>query len=175
MPLQYENLDPVTRRFALEELDRDIQDGSFHASERLKKESVEEYQHLLGDAIRYYDDRWLEERVEDLVVEVEPRRTRSGQAINVKVPEMAVRMLTEGDFNRYYMRGISQRAIDEGRGVIEVYRARLSLDARPESAQLEGSRLPPEDVLAWLRGERSEDSPATGLGRPNSGLSVRLV
>src|SRR6185503_10149663 len=113
MPLHYENLDPVTRRFALEELDRDIQHGTFHASGRLKPESVNEYQNLLRDAIRYYDDRWLEERVDDLVVEVEPRRTRTGEAINVRVPEMAVRMLTEGDFNRYYMRGISQRAIDE--------------------------------------------------------------
>lgn len=175
MPLHYENLDPVTRRYALEELDRDIADGSFHASDRLKPEAVDEYRRLLRDAVRYYDDRWLEEKADDLVVEVEPRRTRSGEAISVKVPDMAVRMLTEGDFNRYYMRGIAQRAIDEDRGVVEVYRARLSLEARPESAELEGRRLPPAEVLAWLRGERTEDSAATGLGRPNSGLSVRLV
>ena len=88
---------------------------------------------------------------------------------------MAVRMLTEGDFNRYYMRGLSLRAIDEERGVVEVYRARLSLEARPESAELEGRRVKPAEVLSWLRGEPSGDPGAARLGRPNSGLSIRLV
>jgi len=175
MPLHYENLDPVTRRFALEELDRDIADGSFHASDRLRPESVHEYKKLLREAVRYYDDRWLEEKAEDLVIEVEPRRTRSGATTTAKVPDMAVRMLTEGDFNRYYMRGISRRALEEGRGIVEVYRARLSLEERPESTELEGRRIAPAQVLSWLRGERTGDTPAAGLGRPNSGLSLRLV
>ena len=175
MPLHYENLDPVTRRYALQELDRDVENGSFHLSERLRPEAASEYPRLLSEAIRYYDDRWLEEKADDLVVEVESRRTKSGGAITAKVPDMAVRMLAEGDFNRYYMRGIAQRAIDEGRGVVEVYRARLSVDERPESADLEGRRLEPADVLRWLRGERVADSAVTGLARPNSGLSVRLV
>ena len=175
MPLHYENLDPVTRRYALEELQRDMDDGSFHASERLRPEGVGEYKRLLHEAIRYYDDRWLEERADDLVVEHEPRRTRSGGVIEAKVPSMAVRMLTEGDFNRYYMRGVSLRAIAEERGVVEVYRARLSLEARPESAELEGRRLKPAELLSWLRGEPSDDPGAARLGRPNSGLSIRLV
>ena len=175
MPLYYENLDPITRRYSLTELDRDLGNGSFHASDRLRPESVSEYQKLLRDAVRYYDDRWLEEKADDLVVEVESRRTKSGGAITAKVPDMAVRMLAEGDFNRYYMRGIAQRAIDESRGVVEVYRARLSVDERPESAELEGRRLAPSDVLKWLRGERVADAAVTGLARPNSGLSVRLV
>ena len=42
MPLHYENLDPITRRFAFEELQRDIDNGTFHASERLRPESVDE-------------------------------------------------------------------------------------------------------------------------------------
>ena len=175
MPLHYENLDPITRRFAFEELQRDIDNGTFHASERLRPESVGEYKRLLSEALRYYDDRWLEERAEDLVIEHEPRRTRSGGVIEARVPTMAVRMLTEGDFNRYYMRGVSLRAIDEERGVVEVYRARLSLEARPESAELEGRRVSPRDVLSWLRGEPGDDDGAVRLGRPNSGLSIRLV
>src|SRR5215217_404877 len=107
MPLHYENLDPVTRRYALSELDRDIENGTFHASERLRPEAVAEYRRLLHEAIRYYDDRWLEEHAEDLVIEREPRRTKSGGVVEAKVPSMATRMLAEGDFNRYYMRGIS--------------------------------------------------------------------
>ena len=175
MPLHYENLDPLTRRYALEELERDIDNGSFHASERLRPEAIGEYKRLLNEAIRYYDDRWLEERAEDLVVEREERRTRSGGVIEAKVPSMATRMLTEGDFNRYYMRGVTRRAIEEQRGVVEVYRARLSIEARPESAELEGRRVEPAKVLSWLRGEPSDDPGAARLGRPNSGMSIRLV
>jgi hypothetical protein len=175
MPLHYENLDPITRRYALDELQRDLDSGSFHASERLRPEGVSEYKRLLHESIRYYDDRWLEERAEDLVIEHEPRRTKSGGVIEARVPTMAVRMLAEGDFNRYYMRGVSLRAIDEQRGVVEVYRARLSLEARPESAELEGRRVSPSEVLSWLRGEPSDDPGAARLGRPNSGLSIRLV
>ena len=175
MPLQYENLDPTTRRYAIAELDEDLASGAFHASERLRLTAIADYQHLLREAVRYYDDRWLEERASDLMIDVEPRRTRSGGQTAVKVPEMAARMLTEGDFNRYYMRGVALRAIEEGRQVVEVYRARLSLEPRPESAQLEGNRLQARDVLDYLRGQRSTDAAVTPLGRPNSGLSVRLV
>jgi len=175
MPLHYENLDPLTRRFAFDELERDLENGSFHASERLRPEAVGEYKRLLSEAIRYYDDRWLEERAEDLVIEHETRRTRSGGVIEAKVPGMATRMLAEGDFNRYYMRGLSLRAMEEERGVVEVYRARLSIDARPESAELEGRRIRPAEVLSWLRGEPSDEPGAARLGRPNSGLSIRLV
>jgi hypothetical protein len=175
MPLQYQNLDPGTRRYAIAELDRDFADNTFHASERLRPTAIDEYKRLLREALRYYDDLWLEERASDLVIEVETRRTKSGGTTTARIPEMATRMLVEGDFNRYYMRGVSLRAIEEQRGVVEVYRARLSLEARPESAELEGSRLSPTDVLSWLRGQRSADPAASRLGRPNSGLSIRLV
>lgn len=175
MPLQYENLDPTTRRYALAELDQDLATGAFHASERLRPSAVDEYQHLLHEALRYYDDLWLEERVSDLLVDFETRRTKSGGQTTAKIPEMATRMLAEGDFNRYYMRAVCLRAIDEGRQVVEVYRARLSLEPRPESAELEGRRLSAQAVLDQLRGLTSDEPAAAPLGRPNSGLSVRLV
>jgi hypothetical protein len=175
MPLHYENLDPTTRRYALAELDHDLANGSFHASERLRPTAIADYRRNLHEAIRYYDDRWLEEHASDLLVDFEPRRTRSGGTTTARIPDMAARMLAEGDFNRYYMRGVALRAIEEARQVVEVYRARLSLEPRSESAQLEGHRLPAEDVLKYLRGERADDPAVSALGRPNSGLSVRLV
>ncbi|MDP9201565.1 MAG: hypothetical protein M3P26_06490 [Gemmatimonadota bacterium] len=175
MPLQYENLDPTTRRYALAELDQDLATGSFHVSERLRTTAIADYERALHEAILYYDDRWLEERASDLLVDVEPRRTRGGGTTTAKVPQMAARMLAEGDFNRYYMRAVSLRAIEEGRQVVEVYRARLSLEPRAESAELEGRRLPAADLLHHLRGPLSADPAVAPLGRTNSGLSVRLV
>ena len=175
MPLHYENLDPITRRHALAELDKDLASGDFHASERLRPTAIADYQRYLHEAIRYYDDRWLEEHASDLLVDFEHRRTRSGGQTTARLPDMASRMLSEGDFNRYYMRGLALRAIDEGRPVVEVYRARLSLEPRAESAQLEGNRLQAQDVLQYLRGESVADPSVTALGRVNSGLSIRLV
>ena len=175
MPLQYENLNPTTRRYALAELNHDLATGAFHISERLRPEAAAKYQRLLGEALRYYDDRWLEEHASDLLVESESRRTRGGGTTTARVPQMAARMLAEGDFNRYYMRGVSQRAIEEGRQILEVYRARLSLDPRPESAELEGTRIPAAELLDHLRGPLSADPHVAPLGRTNSGLSVRLV
>jgi hypothetical protein len=175
MPLQYENLDPTTRRYAVAELDHDLANGAFHISERLRPEGFGQYQRLLQEALRYYDDRWLEERASDLLIESESRRTRSGGTTTARVPQMAARMLAEGDFNRYYMRGIALRAIKEGRQILEVYRARLSMEPRPESAQLEGQRVPAAEVLDHLRGPLSTDPSVAALGRSNSGLSVRLV
>ena len=175
MPLKYDDLEPATRRHAIAELDADIESGAFHASDRLRPTAVAEYQRMLREAIRYYDDLWLEQHAADLLVDFEPRTTRAGAQTTAKVPEMAPRMLAEGDFNRYYMRGVALRAIEEGRQVVEVYRARLSLEPRPESAEVEGHRLSARDVLDYLRGQRSESVETARLGRPNSGLSIRLV
>lgn len=175
MPLHYENLDPTTRRYALAELDADLKSGAFHASDRLRPTAIAEYQRLLHEAIRYYDDRWLEDRASDLLVDVETRHTKGGGQTLAKVPEMAARMLTEGDFNRYYMRGVALRALEEGRQVVEVYRARLSMEPRPESTELEGHRLTAREVLDQLRGLTIPDAAMPRLGRVNSGMSIRLV
>jgi endonuclease/exonuclease/phosphatase family metal-dependent hydrolase len=175
MPLLYESLDPTTRRFALAELEQDSTVGGFHLSERVRATVAAEYRRLLREAIAYYDDAWLEERAADLLVDFEVRRTPSGGTTTAKLPDMAARMLAEGDFNRYYMRGVAARALDEHREVDAVYRARLSVEPRPESAELEGHRLPARDVLSYLRGEAPNDPAVAALGRPNSGLSVRLV
>jgi hypothetical protein len=175
MPLQYQNLDPTTRRFAIGELDDDLKSGAFHASERLRPTAIADYQHLLRESLRYYDDLWLEQRASDLLVDFETRQTRSGGQTTAKIPEMASRMLAEGDFNRYYMRGVALRAIEEGRQVVEVYRARLSLEPRPDSAEAEGQRVQAKDVLDYLRGTTNVAPSDVRLGRPNSGLSVRLV
>jgi hypothetical protein len=174
MPLQYKDLDATTRRYALSELDHDLANDLFHPSDRLRPTAITEYQRLLRDAIRYYDDLWLEEHANDLLVDFETRRTRTGGQTTAKLPSMAARMLAEGDFNLYYMRGVSRRAMEEGREVVEIYRARLSVEPRASSAVMEGQRVPAREVLEQLRAKSTEPIHAL-LGQPNSGLSVRLV
>ena len=175
MPLSYENLDPTTRRLALAELDWDEEHERIHVPDRIRPGAQAEYLGLLRDALRYYDDRWLEEHVDDLLVGFEMRRTKSGGAATARLPSGAARMLAEGEFNRYYMRAVAARAVAEGRQVVEVYRARLSLDPRPTSAELEGTRLSAQQLLDELRGVEPGTLPEVRLGKPNSGLSVRMV
>jgi hypothetical protein len=175
VPLRYENLDPITRGFSLAELDADLAHERAVVSPRLRPGNVDKYFELLRQALRYYDDLWLEQRIPDLMMDVELRRTAGGGHTAARLPGFAARVLAEGDFNRYYIRGVCARAIAEGREVVEVYRARLSIEPRAESAELEGHRLQAQSVLEELRQLTAETLDATRLGRPNSGLSVRLV
>jgi hypothetical protein len=175
MPLQYANLDPTTREYSLAEFDRDVESGTVIISDRLRPTAVADYEKLLRDALRYYDDLWLEERLPALLVDFEVRRTPRGGETTAKVPGIAPRVLAEGDFNRYYMRGVSARALAEGRPEVEVYRARFSAEPRPESSELEGQRISAAALLGELRALTPETLPRATLGKPNSGLSVRLI
>lgn len=175
MPLKYDNLDPITRRFSLDEFDRDVERGTLTISSRIRPADASEYEALLRQALAYYDDQWLEDRVEGMVVHFELRHTPSGSTTTAKLPSYAPRVLAEGDFNRYYMRGVCARAIDEGRGVVEVYRARVSAEPRPESKELEGQRLDAAQLLEELRTRYVDSTDEPTIGKPNSGLSVRLV
>jgi hypothetical protein len=175
MPLQYDSLDPTTRRYSVEELERDVANGSLSIPERLRPGGTDDYVKLLRDALKYYDDLWLEERVQGMLVDFELRRSPSGGETTARIPENAARLLAEGEFNRYYMRGVAARAAAEGAGEVEVYRARLSAEPRAESARLEGQRLPAAALLDELRAATSESRSEATVGRPGSGLSVRLV
>ena len=86
MPLQYANLDHITRRAMVEELDEDIANGTMHISPRLQPTAVGEYQRLLRDALRYYDDLWLEERIVPLLVDFETRHTPKGEVVAARLP-----------------------------------------------------------------------------------------
>lgn len=175
MPLRYENLDPNTRAHSLAELERDVADGTFIVPDRLRPGTGDQYRALLRDAIRYYDDLWLEERIAPLLVSFEMRHTPSGGETTARLPENAARLLAEADFNRYYMRGVCLRAIEEGRQVVEVYRARFSAEPRTTSSELEGKRLDARELLEELRAVTPATLPSATLARPGSGMSVRLV
>ena len=174
MPLQYDSLDPTTRRYSVEELERDLANETLVPPERLRPGAPDDWVRLLRDALKYYDDLWLEERLDGMLVDFEPRRTPSGGQTTARIPENAARLLAEGEFNRYYMRGVAARAVAEGIPEVEVYRARLSAEPRPESAALERERLPASVLLEELRAATGESLSHAPLGRHGSGLSVRL-
>jgi len=109
--------------------------------------------------------------------EIEHRRSPRGwgRFHEVRVPYTAAETLAEGEFNRFYIRGLCLRALAEGIAKVVVYRAKSVSDPRPESLRLIGRPVDAEALLNDLRIHSGEEEPAMKVpGGPNSGLSVQL-
>jgi hypothetical protein len=105
----------------------------------------------------------------------EQRRKPKGGFTIAQVPVTAPDTLAEGEFNRFYIRGLCLRAIQDGVAELIVYRAKEVSSPRRESEAMIGARLPPERLLQDIRTHPGVDT-AFGLPPgPNSGLSVHLL
>lgn len=104
-----------------------------------------------------------------------PRRLKSGELSKPPIMRSnAHEMLAEGEFNRFYIRAICLRAIEDGIPEVIVYRAKAVQNARSESARKIGQGHAAEELLRDLRTHQGVDT-ALGLPPgPNSGLSVHL-
>ena len=176
MALDYRSLDQRTREFMAEELKHDVSTRKLYISPRLNREGSTAWPKLLDEAIAHKNDAWLAEaiRQQGLLNSHEERRTPSGGVTTAKVPATAPDTLAEGEFNRFYVRGLCARAIHDRISQVEVYRARHSDHPRPESEALVGKRIDPTALLNDLRSSPGVE-PALGVPPgPNSGLSVFL-
>lgn len=176
MALRYENLDDQTRQFMLREVDADIAQRRLYTSQRLNLEGLRHYDALLREAIEAYDDAWLahELRHRGYIKTHEKRRKPGGGTIMAKVPVTAPETLAEGEFNRFYARGLCLRALKEGISEVEVYRGKPVKQPRAESVSMLGKRILAAALLEDLRQSPGVE-PALGLPPgPNSGLTVRL-
>lgn len=176
MGLEYKDLDERTRAFMLAEIERDIAAKTLYLSENLNPQGQADYPDLLRTAARSGSDDTFGSVIRDRLNPYEkPRRLKSGQFS--KPPAMrsnAHEMLAEGEFNRFYIRAVCLRAIEDGIQEVVVYRAKNVQNARRESEQKIGQRVPVEPLLRDLRTNIGVDT-AMGLPPgPNSGLSVRL-
>lgn len=100
--------------------------------------------------------------------------TRNGKTFAKGVPVNASQTLAEGEFNRFYARGLCLRAVNEGHSQVRVYRAKDVASPRPASEAMIGMLLDAQALLEDLR-QSSGVEPALGLPPgPNSGLSVEL-
>jgi hypothetical protein len=103
-----------------------------------------------------------------------PKTSTSGGFTWATVPATAPETLAEGEFNRFYARGLCARALQDGITQVEVYRGKLVNQPRRGSQAMLGQRIDAESLLADLRSAQGVE-PALGLPPgPNSGLTVRL-
>lgn len=176
MGLTYANLDETTRRYMLEEIALDVTNGDVYIGRRLTGTGEVRWLPLLKEACTSHDDDWLaaRQRAEGLIKARETRRLRNGNVIDVAVPFTAAETLAEGEFNRFYIRGICRRATEDGIPALSVYHAKAVDNPRSSSEALIGTMMDAKMLLTDLRTHQGEEPALKMPGGPNSGLSVRL-
>lgn len=181
MAFRFLHLDGTTRAYMLAEVDHDVAQGTLYLSPRLTDRGRRDWPELLRAAVQVRDEVLLAETLRGTgrLREIEYRRSRPrrgwGRVHEVQVPSTAATTLAEGEFNRFYIRGLCLRALEAGIVEVVVYRAKAVAEPRPESARLVGRRLGASELLSDLRDHSCEEEPALRVpGGPNSGLSVRL-
>lgn len=105
----------------------------------------------------------------------EQKRTTVNGFITAKVPGIGPDLLAEGEFNRFYIRGVCADVLATGGAKVEVYHGKQVTKPRPASEKLIGQRLSAWQLLEDSRCAPNNE-PVTGLpAGPNSGLTVKRV
>ncbi|WP_286859256.1 hypothetical protein [Methanosaeta sp. UBA356] len=176
MGLNYESLDERTREFMLREIEFDIAKGNLYLSKRFNENGLDKYLELLKSAAQKQDDNWLGNELRRLgcfkaFIE---KKTPSGGSTKIKVPVNAAETFAEGEFNRFYIRGLCRVAIEDGILELEICRGKEVSRPRIESEARIGKTVPAEKLLEDLRKYPGVE-PALGVpSGPNSGLTARL-
>ena len=176
MGIYYKNLDEKTREFMLKELEMDTEQAKIYIIPRLKSLGPSNWINMMKEAITHHNDDWLANQLKVMryMNTHETRKTKTGKVINAKVPVNASETLAEGEFNRYYARGLCVRAIAEGIDEVVVYRGKDVQNPRIESQNKIGQRVKAKDLLEDLRRSLGVE-PALGIPPgPNSGLTICL-
>lgn len=176
MGLRYENLDDVTRRFMVEEIDMDVQNGPIYISSYLNTRGCDAWPIILREAAERGTDDSLAQAIrrDRCLKDRTERKKPTGGVTIVNVPVTAAETMAETEFNRFYSRGLCRRAIDEGTPQLEAYRAKPVREPRPETERKIGHRFDAHAVLADLRKEPKDQNATLGFALPNSGLALRL-
>jgi hypothetical protein len=177
MGLYLENLDDRTRQLMLAEMDYDVENHQLHISPFLSGQGQRDYENLLREALQSGTDETLAQNLQQhrRILRTLPRRNPKGGYSISATPENAAQVLAESEFNRYYIRALARRAIEDGIQELVIYRAKPVSNPRPESEARIETTLPPQDLLDDLRSHPGDEAPTLGVpSGPNSGLSVRL-
>jgi DNA repair photolyase len=177
MALYFENLDDRTRQLMVDEMEYDIAHNQLHISPFLSGQGQRDYSNILREALESGTDETLAQSLRDhrRILRTLPRRNPKGGYSISATPENAAQVLAESEFNRYYIRALARRAIEDGIAELVIYRAKPVTTPRPESEMRVETTLSPQDLLNDLRAHTGDEIPELGVpSGPNSGLSVRL-
>lgn len=171
MGLKYLSLDQSVRELMVEEFNLDINSDNCYTSKRFHDVGRNCYLEIMPKHLKVGTDDSLDEDLKHNACFNTHETTKTGQVKSV--PINASQVFAEGEFNRFYMRGVAIKAIRDGSS-LEVYRARYSEIPNPESEAMVGKSVDPNVLLNDLRECKGLET-TLGLPRPNSGLSVKFV
>jgi tRNA splicing endonuclease len=177
MGIRYDSLDESVRSCMVQELDADLQAGRLYASPRLNDTGKQKWPVILREALLQHDDVWLADalRSAELLNSSVPRHNRDGSVSMTRMPDNAADTLAEGEFNRFYARGLCVQVLASRGAEVEVYRGKDVQSPRPESEVMIGKRLPATQLLDDLRQSIGVDTAMRLPPGPNSGLTVRRI
>ncbi len=176
MGLRYEDLDDETRAFMVEEIEMDVASDTIYRSPYLSQRAQANWPDYIIEAAKSGSDDTLamQLRQHGVLNLTTQRRTQNGRIIQAKIPSNAHTVLAESEFNRYYARGLSRKALANQLPRLEVYRAKAALNPRPESEAKIGLLVDPQTLLVDLRSSNGVE-PALGIPPgPGSGITVRI-
>lgn len=158
------------------EIERDVAAGTLFLSDNLNPRGRVDYPSLLRNAARTGNDVTLAADINSrLNTHEKPRQLKSGGFSKPPVMRSnAHEMLAEGEFNRFYIRAVCLRAIEDGIAQVIVFRAKQVEHPRSESEAKIGHAVSAEQLLADLRVHPGVDTALRLPPGPNSGLSVHL-
>jgi hypothetical protein len=177
MSIHHAGLDAVVRGAMVRELEWDQQNGTLYISPRLTGEGAQAWPQILREAMERHEDEWIASTLRERgYIKAEEQRAKpKGGFTTAKVPHTAPDTLAEGEFNRFYARGLCVQVLESGGTEVEVYRGKEVANPRPESEAMIGRRLPAQQLLEDLRNSPGVE-PALGLPPgPNSGLTIQRV
>ena len=165
MALYFENLDDRTRKLMLDEMEYDIEHDQLHISPFLSGQGERDYANLLREALQSGNDETLAQslRVHRRILKTLPRRNPKGGYSIAATAENAAEVLAESEFNRYYIRGLARRAIEDGVQQLVVYRAKPVRNPRPESEARVETAISPQEILDDLRSHPGDERPTLGV------------
>jgi hypothetical protein len=106
MPLTIRESRPGHAPSAIAELDGDLAAVRF-TPPTASPTAIADYQRLLRDALSLHDDLWLEAAERTICSGLRARDHAPRRTDHLpRFPKWPPRMLAEGDFQRYYMRGV---------------------------------------------------------------------
>lgn len=176
MSLNYTQLTETTRRFMMQEFDQ----GGHYISPRLNETGRLRWIGLLKDALQYHTDVWLERELirRTCLTATEYLRSNTGKTITRAVNrEQIAKILAEGEYNRFYLRGLCLAAQARGCSHLIVTQGRL-IPTMPDAVKkVIGKAVEAPALLEILR-NNSYKAIDTALGASEganmAALSARL-
>ena len=176
MGLKHENLDEITRRYMVEEIEYDAAREAIYYSSYLTQRAQANWADYLLEAAREGTDDSLAAVLarNSSFNATTVRHSSKGKLVTASVPYNAAEVLAESEFNRFYVRGLSRRAIDENIPRLQVYRAKAVFQPRSESQRLIGLLCDPQTLLIDVRASVGVETAFGIPPGPGSGISVRI-